>query len=194
MKPEFWPTGIIINHFFEPTSTPLSHEIPGSPQSQTERKSINFKLVTINPRSMCNKFIDVKEFINSENCGIMAIAETWLVREMDTKIFNIQDFSFFHEDRTERGGGVGLYVRSSFKPKKIEIPEFQNGIDTIWVQMKVNKLSIAVEGLYRPPNVSYRIYRIVFMIFYLKFCKAVTCASALVILIFYVKQLQTMIT
>ena len=144
---------------------------------------------------MCNKFIDVKEFINSENYGIIVIAETWLVREMDTKIFNIQDFSFFHEDRTERGGGVGLYVRSSFKPKKIEIPEFQKGIDTIWVQMKVNKLSIAVRVIYRPPNVSYRNY-LVFLTFYLKFCKAVICASALVILTltFYVKQLQTMVT
>ena len=50
---------------------------------------------------MCNKFIDVKEFINSENYGIIAIAETWLVPEMDTKMFNIQDLSFFHEDRTE---------------------------------------------------------------------------------------------
>lgn len=100
--------------------------------------------------------MDVKEFINTGNYGIVAISETWLVPEMDVQPYNIEDYTFFHKDRTERGGGVGLYVRGSFKPKIIEVQELQNGIDTLWVQLKVNKLSLAVGVIYRPPNVSHK--------------------------------------
>ena len=49
------------------------------------------------------------------------------------------------------GGGVAIYVRDGITA--IERPDLSvNGVEAIWVDIKINRKTLLVGGFYRPPN------------------------------------------
>ena len=73
---------------------------------------------------------------------------------MPSENFKIENYVLLRKDRCGRGGGVGLYVLEKLKPHIVEVIDFNNGIDQLWVKFKCKKLTIVVGVVYRPPNVS----------------------------------------
>ena len=102
---------------------------------------------------MCNKLNDLRNFINSSNYSLIALSETWLNPDMTDDFLKVEDYTFLRCDRTGRGGGVGLYILEKLKPKKLDVIDFNNGIDQLWVRFKCKKLSVVVGVVYRPPSV-----------------------------------------
>ena len=58
----------------------------------------------------------------------------------------------FRADRCDRpGGGVIVYVRDSFFCKRRSDLELQ-GLEAVWVEIRVKSRNILIGGFYRPPN------------------------------------------
>ncbi|CAJ0960820.1 unnamed protein product [Ranitomeya imitator] len=119
----------------------------------TER---NIKCMYTNARSLANKMDELELMLLEHNYDMVGISETWLDESHDWAV-NLQGYSLFRNDRTDkRGGGVCLYVKSSLNPiLRDNIGEFNENVESLWVEIrggrKNNKLLIGV--CYKSPKI-----------------------------------------
>nr|CAH7739063.1 unnamed protein product [Callosobruchus chinensis] len=87
------------------------------------------------------------------NFDIAAITETWLNDNITDNAVHVDGYQFFRNDRTWRGGGVGLYVGTSFTCSLIDVNfSFQNSLELLCCRLKVCSNSCLVIVVYRPPH------------------------------------------
>ena len=83
----------------------------------------DFKLCSLNVRSINNKTLCIPEFITDNNLDILFICETWLGTDYDeTSIseFLPPGYTLLHQARTnQRGGGVGIVYKGGLDVVKI---------------------------------------------------------------------------
>ena len=81
---------------------------------------------------MNNKLPDLMEHILDRDPDIAFITETWLTSDKNTVTANVKDYGYnlIHRPRTgrekERGGGVGILVKSNIANKPIPCKEFHS--------------------------------------------------------------------
>lgn len=85
---------------------------------------------------------------------IVAVTETFLTDGYPNKYIHIPNYNIARLDRPTRGGGLLLYIKStfSFKIKLAEISE--SGLEQMWLKIKVNSRNVGVGVIYRPPSVN----------------------------------------
>lgn len=106
------------------------------------KTSNRIKCGLINIQSVSNKTFDLYELIEDHDLDILALTETWL-SECDTaKIREMTPAGthrFLHVPRGTRGGGVGIFLSTSFKKitkKKCEV----------WSTFEVIQVSCEIRG------------------------------------------------
>ena len=83
---------------------------------KTDVSKHNFKLCSLNVRSINNKTLCIPEFIIDNNLDVLFLCETWLGTDYDEA--SISEFlppvyKLLHQARTDqRGGGVGIVYES----------------------------------------------------------------------------------
>ena len=117
-------------------------------------KSHKFKIIHINIRSLVKNLTDVIDIITTESPDILLLCETFLHNNNSTKCI-IDNYKFYNVNRsTGKGGGVGIYVKSSiasscFYPKtNVPNPD----IESIFVKCDTPHGELIVSELYRKPN------------------------------------------
>ena len=110
--------------------------------------STGLSIVHINPRSVCNKFADVRQFILNSNYNIIAISESWLRKDIPSELYSIYNYKLFRKDREGTGGGVMLYIQRKLGPVVVDTQEFNNGIECLAVRLRCKNLSVTMCVIY----------------------------------------------
>ena len=139
---------------------------PGPP------KSLTLNIGHINARSLNDedKFEEIASLGHVHTYTIFAVSETWLNHLISSDSFSIPGFSpMFRLDRRDgrRAGGVALFTSMSIVAKRRFDLE-RNGIELLWVEMKINRHSFICGVCYRPPN--YNHADNVILLDHLQFC------------------------
>ena len=97
---------------------------------------MNIKLFYANVRSIVNKINEFKSYIYGNDIDICVINETWLKNYIpDNSILN--NYFLFRNDREDRGGGVLIAVKNSYKCNQKFFDS--NGFEDIFVEICVNQ-------------------------------------------------------
>ncbi|KAK9718379.1 Endonuclease-reverse transcriptase [Popillia japonica] len=111
-----------------------------------------FKLAHINARSILKNFNSLKDCVVVNDFDVVTVTETWLNDAVADDLVHINDYIVVREDRggDRRGGGVCVFLKNQIAFKKLEIIT-DASCEQLWLSIKINKISIAVGVVYRPP-------------------------------------------
>ena len=108
----------------------------------------------LNVNSLRNKFLEISTILSNGYCDILALSETKLDDSFSNSIFNVANFSLHRKDRTNNGGGVAYFIRSSI-PHRIRNDMYTNDTDVehIILETCLKGEKIFFIAVYKPPNV-----------------------------------------
>lgn len=117
-------------------------------------QKINFKIGHLNVRSLLAGFNDFSQLIIENSFDVFFVSETWLSADVPSDIVMLPGYNFFRKDHSiGRGGGVAVYVKSTFICEQIRMDVQNNiNIEHIWINVKFNKSNMALGAVYRPPQ------------------------------------------
>lgn len=88
------------------------------------------------------------------------LTETWLNKEIEDSVVNIEEYTLFRKDRQNRiGGGVAILVRKEVNGHltyPITLDNVYNfpTIDSLWLEIKIADIKIRIACIYRPDYIS----------------------------------------
>ena len=90
---------------------------------------------------------------------IFACCETNIKNHTPAKRYSIPGYKLIKVNRNnERKGGVGIFFKDIYKPKKINIRYEALQPELLFTEVEINKNKVAVGVVYKSPKTSYRIY------------------------------------
>lgn len=112
------------------------------------------KIAHLNVRSLISGFNDFRHLVYENEFDIVALSETWLSNDIDSDIISLQGYNLFRKDRTGRGGGVALYLKTSFNCEVVSLDSLANNnlFEHLWVKFKANHRTFLISSIYRPPH------------------------------------------
>ncbi|KAG5884061.1 hypothetical protein JTB14_037466 [Gonioctena quinquepunctata] len=77
----------------------------------------NIKIGHVNIRSLYPSIVDVEMILMNRGLDVLGITETWLTENISDEAVKIDNYNFIRLDRgnNRRGGGTGVYIRSTLK-------------------------------------------------------------------------------
>ena len=107
----------------------------------------------LNAQSLRNKIDEVKSSLSkSVRPIILGINESWLDSTVSDQEVSMQNYNTFRRDRRSgRGGGILVFIRDIIKSKR-RIDLEKDNIECLWTELKLNKKSLLLGNIYRPPN------------------------------------------
>ena len=106
----------------------------------------------LNINSYRHKVVDMRDNLKETPVDILGIAETKLDDSFPNAQFSIDGYRTFRKDRNQHGGGLFVYVRSDIPCRQIKTLEWTN-IESIVLELHVNKTKYLIVTTYKPPNV-----------------------------------------
>lgn len=120
-------------------------------------RKINLKIAVLNAQSLNTGREELVRTMDVHKPDILSITETRISEKCDISHYDLPGYSFINKSRGTRrkreGGGVGLYVRSDFRMKKLN--RVPTNIEQQWIDLRLAKCKIAVGVVYRPPKSNY---------------------------------------
>lgn len=110
-----------------------------------------FKVAHINARSLLAGFNEIRDYIIENNYDIFMITETWLGEHIDNEVVNIAGYNLVREDRSWRGGGVGMYLKTSINFNIVQVSHYEP-LEQMWLKITLNNKVYAFGVFYHPPN------------------------------------------
>lgn len=106
------------------------------------------KIGSLNIRSLLPSILDLRTLIMDHSFDIFLITETWLHEGISNDLIDLEGFRLYRRDRNTRGGGLCIYANN-----KINTAIIQTGdvIEQLWLEIKIDKIKIAVGVVYKPP-------------------------------------------
>ena len=125
---------------------------------QKNRNHCQPLFMSLNCQSLSSKHTSIKtlmkELANSNvHIDILALQETW--RLPYTDLIQIPGYHFTYKQRsTNRGGGVGFYIKNSISYKLHEdLSHFTDNVfESITIEAKIQKKTYLLTSIYRSPN------------------------------------------
>lgn len=97
--------------------------------------------------------MNCQSFSSTKSPVIFGISETWLKCEIpDREVPYVPSCNIFRHGRTSRGGGVLEYVSERWRSRSGRDVE-DDGVECAWVEIRLNKSTVLLGDMYRPPNV-----------------------------------------
>lgn len=110
-----------------------------------------FKVAHQNVRSLLSNFDRFQNHILDKSYDVVSMTETWLDDRTTANAVNIPNFTCFRQDRSHRGGGVGVYVSNAFNSSKL-LSESNANIEHIWIKIINLNRTFVIGTIYRPPQ------------------------------------------
>ena len=101
---------------------------------------------------------EIQWVVGRAGLDIFAASETNIKANTPAHRFNIPGYKLLRHDRIAPKGGVGIYFRDIFKPKRIDIRYAALQPEMIFAEVEINGNKIAIGVIYKPPSTSYNIY------------------------------------
>lgn len=115
----------------------------------------NICIAHLNARSVFTGFNEISNLAIDNSFTIFAVSETWLSEAVPSEAVMIPGYNLFRQDRTGRGGGVALYVKSTLQAENLSIDIVNNeGLEFLWLKIKINRMNVAIGVFYRPPRIN----------------------------------------
>ena len=116
----------------------------------------DFKLCSLNVRSINNKTLCIREFIIDNNLDILFLCETWLGTDYDeTSIseFLPPGYKLLHQARTnQRGGGVGIVYKGGLDVVKTDSSDGTTLLEYLTCKVSLHKKQFILCSMYRSPS------------------------------------------
>ena len=110
----------------------------------------NFSIVHYNVQSLLLKVDQVQ--IELSHFDVIALSETWLSPSTTDEVISFPTFQKpYRKDRQDHYGGVIVYVKQNIPCKRRHDLEI-NGIECIWLELKLKSKTVLFSVIYRPPN------------------------------------------
>ena len=115
----------------------------------------DFKLCSLNVRSINNKTLCIREFIIDNNLDILFICETWLGTDYDE--ISISEFlppgyKLLHQTSTnQRGGGVGIVYKGGLDVVNIDSSDRTTLLEYLTCKVSLHKKQYILCFIYRSP-------------------------------------------
>lgn len=108
-------------------------------------------MLNINARSIVNKTNELESVLLSHSPHVVVITETWLHGEISDTDLIPPAYKIIRRDRTSRGGGVAIVVKSS-----VQVILLSQSEDTESLSVKLNIYGhvFVLCAIYRPPDAS----------------------------------------
>jgi hypothetical protein len=107
-------------------------------------------LLCANTRSVLPKLDLIRVYVNQNNIDCFISVESWLNNEHSDELLKLDGFLSFRDDRTNRtGGGVIVWVRLSFAPVSLPLPDKPSEIECVGVILRSSKILLV--ACYIPP-------------------------------------------
>lgn len=95
----------------------------------------------------------VRIWVKTTDADIVIISETWLTKSITLEDINVLGYNVYCTDRPKKGGGIAIYVKSTFD-SAIVVSELKQ-LEFLALNVEIARgLSITVVGCYRPPSAS----------------------------------------
>lgn len=111
------------------------------------------KVAHLNVRSLLPHMSELRKVILEHDFHVLCVGETWLCNNNSDSSVALDGYQFFRQDRLTRGGGVGVYIKSSLK---CTLLHSSNNIEQLWLKVTIGKISLAVCVFYRPPDCNHK--------------------------------------
>lgn len=105
-------------------------------------------------RYLVPSLMDFPHIPITKQFDVMAVTETWLTFQISSDTLHIDELSFHTRDRTGRGGGIGVFVKSELQSEVLDIPEFDADEVEMWLQINIGKNRTLLGAIYRLPKKS----------------------------------------
>ena len=104
----------------------------------------------LNINSIRNKFVALSDIMKN-NIDIILISETKIDKSFTSSTFYIDDFTPpYRLDRTSRGGGILLYVRSDIPSKELKYISIPNNNECMFIEINLHKKKWLICSFYNP--------------------------------------------
>jgi len=113
------------------------------------------KFAHLNVRSLVAHFSDIKDILLTNNIDVFGLTETWLNEQISSINIKIDGFDFLRCDRGKRGGGVGIYIRSSIN---YSVLRYAGETEQIWLTLRRGGVWASFSVVYRPPTYDYKAF------------------------------------
>ena len=128
-------------------------------KSDFEPHKHHLRLAHLNASSIPKHKAELQRVILETDLDAIAICETNIKPGTPAKRFKIPGYKLLKHDRVHTTkGGVGVYFKDIYKPKKIDVR--YNGLqpELIFIEVEINKIKMAIGVIYKSPGTSYGIY------------------------------------
>ena len=115
-------------------------------------KGVILSVININSITAPARLQELQHFVDANDVSILALSETKLDATIHSSLYSLKGFHMpVLRNRTRKGGGVAIYVRNTLPFSQIECLE-SNTFETIWVKIKVSKVTLLLCSAYLPPS------------------------------------------
>jgi hypothetical protein len=111
----------------------------------------NPTFIHLNVNSLRHKLCELMEIFQDQLADIFVVSETKIDESFPDSQFAVKDYNLFRRDRTSRGGGLVVYVRSDLpcrRMKNLETPT----LETMVIELTLKDKRWAMVAAYRPPS------------------------------------------
>ena len=117
--------------------------------------------VMLNAQSIRSKFNEFECYVALEKPDIICVTETWVSEEFNgdrLQDFELRGYNMFSYCRAKRqGGGVFIYVNSSYSVSRVDDPSKAGSVESVWLDITTgagNGGKLRIAGFYRAGNLS----------------------------------------
>ena len=114
-----------------------------------------FSVLYFNARSLLPKLDELRAAILIHKPDIICIVETWLDESISDNEVGIQNYDIVRLDRNRHGGGILIYVNSSFSHSLVF--SGPNDLELIVLSVNNSQCKVAISLFYRPPSSPYSV-------------------------------------
>ena len=94
-------------------------------------------ILVCNIRSLAPKIDELGCVINLNSADLICVTETWLSEKICDSYVSLANFCLFRKNRTTRGSGIAMYVKSSIQCKILDILKPPDMItEDMWIQLR----------------------------------------------------------
>lgn len=83
---------------------------------------------------------------------ILVLSETWLKNSISDSDVALMGYNLYRVDRTGRGGGVSIYVKTGFSVTILKAVTIPRNFEFLALKVQLGPNSVIVVGVYRPPS------------------------------------------
>lgn len=110
------------------------------------------KVMSLNIRSLLPKIEEFRKIVLDNDYDIVTVTETWLSQNIPNEHVLINGYKLFRNDRSGRGGGVAIYVKSCLDKVVLVDCISYISFEQLWVSFILKNKYYCVGVIYRPPN------------------------------------------